>query len=67
VSFSYSVGHVDHSLTLTMDYLNLWEHCYSFTHVSFHTQCKTTRGFRYRQFHCLVALPKKEELDTKIL
>jgi len=32
----YSLGHVDRSLTLTMDFSNLWKHCYRFTHASFH-------------------------------
>ena len=31
-----------HSLTLTMDFSNLWKHCYRFTYAFF-TQHKTTR------------------------
>ena len=34
---SYSLSHVDHSLTLIMDISNFWKHCYSFTHASFDT------------------------------
>ena len=33
---SYLLGHVDNSLTPTMDFSNLWKHCYRFTHASFH-------------------------------
>jgi len=29
--------HVDRSLTLTIDFSNLWKHCYRFTHASLHT------------------------------
>jgi len=29
--------HIDHILTLTMDFSNLWNHCYRFTHPSIHT------------------------------
>ena len=36
-SLGYSLGHVDHSLTLIMDITNFWNHCYSFTHASFGT------------------------------
>jgi len=37
VWLSYSLGHVDRSLTQTMDFSNLWKHCYKFTHDPFHT------------------------------
>jgi len=32
-----SLGHADHSLTLTMGFSNLWKRCYRFSHASFHT------------------------------
>jgi len=37
VWLSYSLGHIDHSLTLTKDFSNLWKHCYRGAHASFHT------------------------------
>jgi len=29
--------HIVHNLPLTMDFSNLWKHCYRFTHTFFHT------------------------------
>jgi len=43
------------SLPLTMDFSNLWNHCYRFTHAFF-TQCKTT-CLSAICAHCLAALP----------
>jgi len=37
VRLSYPLGNVDHSLTLTMNFSNLWKHCYRFTHAFFHS------------------------------
>jgi len=37
IKVSYSLGHVGHSLTLAMDFSNLWKRCYRLTHASFHT------------------------------
>jgi len=37
VVWSYSLGHIGCSLTQTMDFSNLWKHCYRFTHAPFHT------------------------------
>ena len=37
VWLSYSPGHVDHSLTLAIEFTNFWKHWYRFTHASFHT------------------------------
>jgi len=34
--YTYVIGHVGHSLTLTIDFSNLRKHCYRFTHASFH-------------------------------
>jgi len=33
---SYSLVLVDHSLTQTMDFSDLWKHCYRFPYASFH-------------------------------
>jgi len=35
--FSYSLGDIDHSLTLTVVFSNMWKHSYIFTQASFHT------------------------------
>jgi len=37
LTLRYSLEHVYRSLTLTMDFSNLWKHCYRFAHPSFHT------------------------------
>ena len=44
-----------------MDFSNLWNHCYRFTHVSFHTvACNNVAyAYGYQQCHCLAALPAK--------
>jgi len=35
--FSYTVGHIDRSFTLTMDFSNMWKHSYIFTQAYFRT------------------------------
>jgi len=59
VWLNYSFGQVDRSLTLTMDFSNLWKHWYRFTHASFHTVYNNYTWLTAISSHCLAALPAK--------
>jgi len=58
VWLSCSLEHINHSRTLTMDFSNLWKHCYRFIHFSFHTLYNYT-WLTAISSHCLAALPAK--------
>jgi len=51
-----------HSLTLTMDFSNLWKHCYRFIQA-FSTQNKTT-WLSAISSQCLAALPAKKSASN---